>query len=266
MEDYIKGNKEAWEEAFDRRDPKWGEDIVCRIRTEEYPFFTPESLPFLKSYDLKGRCAAQFCCNNGRELLSLVKNKQARKGVGFDIAENQIAFANEKARELDLPCDFIAVNILDMDTSYDETFDFALLTIGALCWFKDLDALFAVISRTLKKGAKILIEDQHPFINMIDAPCDETFDPQHPKECKYSYFEKEWRNQAGMDYMVGHAYPSKTFTDYTHALSAILGGLCRNGFVITAMQEFDYNNLTDMFTHLNHQGFPLSMLIEGRKE
>ena len=40
---------------------------------------------------------------------------KAKKGIGFDIAENQVAFANEKAKELGLPCMFEAVNIYDED-------------------------------------------------------------------------------------------------------------------------------------------------------
>ena len=39
MENYIKGNKEAWEEAFDLRDASWGADIIERINTENYPFW-----------------------------------------------------------------------------------------------------------------------------------------------------------------------------------------------------------------------------------
>ena len=43
MENYIKGNKEAWEEAFDKRDASWGADIVERISNEDYPFFNEDT-------------------------------------------------------------------------------------------------------------------------------------------------------------------------------------------------------------------------------
>lgn len=118
MEDYIKENKAAWEEAFDKRDESWGADITERIRTEEYPFFNEETKRVLKELDTEGKVIGHFCCNNGRELLSLVKCGKALKGVGFDIAENQVAFANEKAKELGLPCEFVAANIYDIDDSY----------------------------------------------------------------------------------------------------------------------------------------------------
>lgn len=37
--DYIASNKAAWEEAFNKKDPLWGEDVVDRITKEEYPNF-----------------------------------------------------------------------------------------------------------------------------------------------------------------------------------------------------------------------------------
>ena len=87
--DYILTNKEAWEEAFDKRSEGWGEDIPDRIKSGIFPFFEKEMVDVLKRYDLKDKTVAQFCSNNGRELLSLVKNSRAKEGFGFDIAENQ---------------------------------------------------------------------------------------------------------------------------------------------------------------------------------
>ena len=90
MEKYIEGNKAAWEEAFENRAPSWGIDIADRIEKEEYPFFNEETKNVLKALDLEGTVIGQFCCNNGRELLSLVKNGRAKKGIGFDIAVDSL--------------------------------------------------------------------------------------------------------------------------------------------------------------------------------
>ena len=96
MEKYIEGNKAAWEEAFDNRDVSWGADIVERIQKEEYAFFNEDTKKVLQAIDTEGKKIGQFCCNNGRELLSLVKSGKASKGIGFDIAENQV-FRKSKA-------------------------------------------------------------------------------------------------------------------------------------------------------------------------
>lgn len=66
----------------------------------------------IEKIDFKGKIIAQFCCNNGRELLSLMQLK-SNYGVGFDIAENIIEQAKETARKANITnCDFVATNIL----------------------------------------------------------------------------------------------------------------------------------------------------------
>ena len=166
MDKYIEGNKAAWEEAFDNRDASWGADITERIKNEDYPFFYEETKEILKGLDTEDKTIGQFCCNNGRELLSLVKCGRAKKGIGFDIAENQVAFANEKAKELNLPCEFVAVNIYDIDDSYRNRFDVVIITIGALCWFDDLNRFFKVVAKCMKQGGVIVINEQHPCTNI----------------------------------------------------------------------------------------------------
>ena len=265
MEKYIEGNKAAWEEAFENRDASWGADITDRIQREEYPFFNEETKRILRNIDLKGATVGQFCCNNGRELLSLVKSGGARNGIGFDIAENQVAFANEKAKELNLPCIFEAVNVYDIDDRYKEQFDVVIITIGALCWFDDLDRFFAVAAKCMKPGAEIVINEQHPFTNMLAVDGEELYDPGHRMECHYSYFKHEWTGNEGMYYMTQKKYHSKTFTDYTHSMSEIISGMCGNGIMVTGLQEFDYD-ISGGFSQIDHRGFPLSMIIKGKKK
>ena len=263
MENYIQGNKEAWEEAFDRRDESWGADITERISTEEYAFFNEETRTVLEKLDVKGKSIGQFCCNNGRELLSFVKSGEAARGVGFDIAENQVAFANEKAKELGLPCEFVAANVYDIDDRFKECFDIVIITIGALCWFDDLDRFFAVVAKCMKPGAVIVINEQHPNTNMLATPGEEQFDPEHRLECHYSYFEHKWTGNEGIYYMTLKNYHSKTFTDFTHSMSEIITGMCNNGLVITGLKEFD-RDLSGGFKDLDNSGYPLSMIITGR--
>ncbi|MCR5327950.1 MAG: class I SAM-dependent methyltransferase [Saccharofermentans sp.] len=264
MEEYIEGNKAAWEEAFDNRDASWGADITDRIQKEEYPFFEKEMVDILRNFDIEGKTVGQFCCNNGRELLSLVKSGKAAKGIGFDIAENQVAFANEKAGELNLPCAFEAANVYDIDEKFNEQFDMVIITIGALCWFKDLDRFFEVVARCMKPGAVILLNEQHPCTNMLATDGDEGVDPEHRKDCLYSYFDHEWTGNGGIYYMTLKSYHSKTFTDFTHPMSEIITGMCYNGIVVTGLQEFDHD-ISGGFTSIDKSGYPLSMILQGRK-
>ena len=159
---------------------------------------------------------------------------------------------------------FEAVNIYDIDDRYREMFDVVIITIGALCWFDDLNRFFAVIAKCMKPGAVIVINEEHPCTHMLATPGEELYHPDHPTACVYSYFEHEWTGNEGMYYMTQKRYRSKTFTDYTHPMSEIISGMCGSGIVVTGLQEFDHD-ISGGFTALDHSGYPLSMIIRGQK-
>ena len=153
MDNYIKANKAAWEEAFDNRKYNWGENDYLKLKSEPFAFFDKDMLKKLKSMDFKGSTVAQFCCNNGRELLSLVLNGGVKQGIGFDIAENILGQAKQQAEKAGINnCEFVNCNILDISSEYQNKFDFILITLGAVCCFKDLNLLFEKIGKCLKLG------------------------------------------------------------------------------------------------------------------
>ena len=209
-------NKAAWEEAFDNRDPSWGSDIIVKIKNEEYPFLEKEMVEVIKKIGIANKSVVQFCSNNGRELISVVKNG-AEKGVGFDIAENQVKFANDVSSSLEIPCIFHAKNILDIGEEFYESFDIGIITIGALCWFRDLKSYFNIVSKCMKPNGILLINEQHPVANMLGAPGEYNYLENYPLNLCNSYFTKEWIENDGMYYMTKKTYKSKTFTNYTHS-------------------------------------------------
>ncbi len=261
---YIQGNKEAWEEAFEQRSPEWGVDVLPRLRDEPHPFLSPEVVNELKPLDWMGKTVGQFCCNNGRELLSLMK-LGAAEGIGFDLAENQVEFANRIARELHMNCTFVATDILQIPESYDDKFDFLLITIGALCWFQDLRPFFEKAAGCLKQGGIVLIHEQHPVTNMLALPGEENYDASSPGNLVNSYFHNTWIENDGMPYMTRKQYASKTFTSYTHSLSAIFTAALEAGLQIGKFQEFERNITGDEFGAVENKGIPLSYILKLRK-
>ncbi|MFZ5986772.1 MAG: class I SAM-dependent methyltransferase [Bacillota bacterium] len=258
--DYIASNKEAWEEAFDNRSEKWGEDIVYRLKNEEYPFIEKDLANELVNNDLKGKTVAQFCCNNGRELFSIMKFG-ASSGFGFDIAENMVAFANKTAKELEINCTFIATDILRIDEKYHDSFDYIFVTGGALIWFKDLSMFFRKVSLCLKKGGRLIINEMHPVTNMFATCEEECYDEKTPNKTCYSYFREEpWISNIGMSYITGKNYKSKTFYDHAHTFSHIMNSIRQNGMSFNKLTEFNYD-IVGMFAELNNTGIPLSYIL-----
>lgn len=262
-EDYVRRNKDAWEEAFERRSPEWGADIVQRIKTEKLPFIGRELAAELEEISLAGKSVGQFCCNNGRELLSIVA-QGAREGIGFDVAENQVRFANGMAAALNLPCTFVATDILEIDASYADRFDLVVITIGSLTWFKDLSLFFNKVARCTRKDGVVLVHEQHPVTDMLAIPGEPNYDEHQPGNFANSYFQNTWIENNGMPYITGKEYASKTFTSYTHPLSAILTAAIESGFQVCKFQEHD-RDLSGDFAAVEDKGIPLSYILKLRK-
>lgn len=264
--EYIKTNKAAWEEAFDNRFPNWGDDNHIRLKKGDFEFFDSDMKNEIKSINFRGKAVAQFCCNNGRELLSLVLDGCAEYGVGFDIAENILNQARETAEKANINnCEFINCNILEIPERYYDKFDFILFTIGAICWFEDLSILFAKVSKCLKSGGTLIINDGHPVINMLPLPGDENYTPDDFTRLVHSYFRKEpWINNNGMYYISGE-YKSKTFTDFSHTMSDVINGLSVNGIKTIRLNEYDYDIGMIGSEIYDKNGIPLSYILVGEK-
>jgi SAM-dependent methyltransferase len=146
--DYSKANKAAWEEAFAKHRAGYKEDPALRLRRGDRSFLETDVIVELEKIGLEGKEVAQICCNNGRELLTLL-TMGAAKGTGFDIAENFVGEARRLAREANLNAEFVATDIYDIEDKYSGQFDLVLITIGALCWFEDLGRFFEKVALVL---------------------------------------------------------------------------------------------------------------------
>lgn len=262
---YHDENKLAWEEAFENRKDGWGEDILDRIRNEHCPFLHSALAEELKEHDLNGKAVAQFCCNNGRELLSLYQ-LGAASGVGFDIAENMVGFANRMAQELNFNCSFVATDIKGIDEIYHGKFDYVFVTVGALTWFDNLTAFFGKAFACLNAGGTLVIHETHPVANMLALPGEDGYDQSCPNKLANSYFKLDpWIENNGMGYM---SDPSKqykeVFYSYSHTFAEILNEIIQNNMNIKKLKEYE-EDISGSFSELSNIGIPLSYLLVAQK-
>lgn len=266
MEEYYKGNKEAWEEALQNSNIDFGEKDSKRLKEEKFPFLHTDFITKLEEYDFRGKTIGQFCCNNGRELMSVVKNMEAKEGIGFDIAENIVSQANHNAEQADINCVFYDENILFIGSEFNERFDVVLIMIGTLCWFEDLKEFFAVAARCLKPGGVILIQEIHPATNMLAVKGEDVYDENKPMNISWSYFKEEpFVDNYGMSYIAGEQYESKTFVSFGYKMCDVINGLSSNGFRIDYCNEYNYD-VGGEFSVLDGKGYPLSFIMSANLE
>jgi SAM-dependent methyltransferase len=260
--DYVRANKAAWEEAFEAHQAGYRSDPVDRLRQGDL-FLEPELVTALREIDVTGKAVAQFCCNNGRELLSVMR-MGAEHGTGFDIAENFAEEGRRIAREAELAADFVATDILAVDDAYANRFDVMIITCGALTWFADLDPFFEKVALVLRDGAALVIHEKHPFTDMVALPREDGFEPDCPERVAYSYFREEpWIESGGADYIGGTSYESKPFTSFGHTFGSIINAMTRNGLTVESLHEYD-RDICSAWEHLEGRGIPLSYLMVAR--
>lgn len=265
MKDIAKTNKAAWEEAFDVRVTGFGNDHAGRLLREPFAFLQPIMVEALQAIPLNGANIGHFCCNNGRELMSAVRNTGAASGVGFDLAANILAQARQIAAETGIPCTFVEGDVCETAAGYVAQFDLLLVTIGALCWIEELDGFFRKAAACLKPGGRLMIYEIHPVSEMFALPEESCFDPNQPSKIVNNYFQREpFTDCLGMGYLAGRNYDSKPFVSFIRTMGDVVTGIAQSGLRVESLREFDHD-VGGNTEALEGKGIPLSYLLLARK-
>jgi SAM-dependent methyltransferase len=258
--EYVQANREAWNEAQAVHAKNRTCDIVTDIKEGRLHF----DLNLLGEYDLRDKVVGQFCCNNGRETLSM-SFLGAKECVGFDISDSFIDEARVMSEKLRFNCSFIQGDICGI-TSHREYFDLVIFTVGALPWLQDLNCVFSTVSGVLKPGGTVIVSDWHPFLGMFAMPGEDDFDPAHPYKIAYSYFRKDpVIEDNGMDYVGGTVYQSRKFYSFNHTLSDIITAMIRNGLRVTDLKESADNITSSPREMCEGKEFPQSFRLAAVK-
>ena len=273
-----KTEKKMIKELCEKNRAAWNEAMVYHQKARqkslhkgfENPNFTTfdrdcDAILFekLDEIDLTDKVVAQLPCNNGRELLSLVK-LGAKRGVGFDISDMAIAEANELKTVSNLNVDFYRINILDIDDTFNNAVDFVYISEGSLQWFSSLNDYFKIVSKLLKPNGTILIYEIHPFAYFFEPTNDLNQEPTF--DDVISYFDKRpYSYKNGLDYVGQTAYPAKECCWYMHKISDIINAIIRNGLEIEKMDEYNME-MANNERIKNREKFPLSYIISCIKK
>ena len=257
---YTESNREAWNEVMPlhRRaaSAKWDEffarpGAVC---------FDDVELEPLRHVGVEGKAVVHLCCNNGVELLSL-RNMGAGECVGFDISDEAIEEARERAARFRIDCRFVRSDVYDIDDSYSGRFDLVYISAGCLGWMPDLGRFLAKAAALLRTGGRIFIREIHPVSEMLPFDGDDAPDVLR---IVGPYFKKEpYVEKGGLDY-IGRAEYEGGATQYwfVHTISDIVTGLIGSGLAIELFRE-DATDVSAGHARVEaaNAGVPLSYIL-----
>ena len=241
IKNYAEKNREAWNEAAGVHRKSRKIDYKEAFKDKRFSALDDLLTSLLQNMPLQGKRVAQLCCNNGRELLSIV-NTMGAAGIGFDISDEFITEAKIIAQSAKLDCRFVRTDITQFTNGYNSQFDLVLLTAGALTWFHDLGKLFRVASRLLKSEGYLLIYEIHPFTNLIAWKGEPEYEALNPYKIVYKYFRNTpWIDNEGADYIGKTTYKSKTFISFAHKISDIITAISSNNIIIKEFKEYPHD-------------------------
>jgi SAM-dependent methyltransferase len=260
----IEQNRAIWNQALRYHQQARNHSLQKGFASPAFTTFDRDCdailLDKLLSLNLSGAMVAQLPCNNGRELLSLIR-LGAKSGVGFDLSDVAIEEARQLAEIARADATFERINILEISAEYNDTFDFIYISEGSLQWFPDLNDYFAVVSRLLKPSGKILLFEIHPIAYMFDYD----FDKQN-YDSLVSYFDKRPHSYPnGLDYVGGKKYESSECFSFLHKISDIINAILQSGITIQSFEEYNLE-MENNESALDMDKFPLSYLIVGEKK
>ena len=138
LKKYTESNREAWNEAMPRHQAAAKDKWDMAFRQPKYVCLDQGEIGSLQQMGIQDKDVVHLCCNNGIELLSL-KNLGARTCVGFDISEEAVKEASERAARCRIDCRFVRSDVYDITAEYGERFDIVYISAGCLGWLPDLE-------------------------------------------------------------------------------------------------------------------------------
>jgi SAM-dependent methyltransferase len=234
---YITGNREAWNVASHYHQKAMGETWMEGFKKSGYTTFDAIDFAIYGKIPFEGKSVVQAPCNNGREILSFI-NMGAVKGVGFDVSDENIAFAEKLKAVSGIEAEFVRCNVYEIPESYNDHFDIGIISVGSVSWMPDLTGYFDVYRRLLSQNGILFIYEMHPVTMVFPY----TFNKMQELRFEENYFTKKpIVTTDSLDYYGNEEYESPPQYIFQHTMADIIQALIRLGFKIEEFEEYPHD-------------------------
>jgi len=255
----IDANRASWEETSRLHEASQMPRLLEAFRDPAFSTLDAVEREIYSSIGVEGKRALQVCCNNGRELLSVLR-LGAAAGVGVDLAEGNLEQGRRLARAAGLHerVTFVQGNALELSDELGR-FDLVFLTVGALGWLPRLQPLFDGVARLLTDGGHLFLYEMHPMLDVFEADTGTTF--------RRDYFAREpLAEEGGPDYFEPDKRVEAASYWFHHTLGDVIGGCVAAGLTVERFEEYahDVSMVYRTFQDLPLRP-PLSYALVARK-
>lgn len=227
MEDYLKVNKEAWDERAEKHYDSEFYDTRSFIEGRN----SLPSIDIKMLGDIRGKSVLHLQCHFGQDSISL--SRMGAYVTGVDFSETAI----DKARNLTEQCGtdtkFICSDVYSVKDKLEDSFDITYTSYGTIGWLPDIRRWAEIVSSCTKKGGKFVFVEFHPIIWMFDDTL---------SYIQYSYFKSEpiveTLSGSYADKDKGSSYKS---ISWNHGMSEVIQALLDNGFQLDILEEHPYS-------------------------
>lgn len=234
--EFTSANRVAWNEsATEHRNARF--TMLCeKFAAPDYLYLGDLEVALFRQLEVQGKSVVQLACNNGRETIS-IKRLGASRAVGFDISQAFIEQGHELAAIAGIECELVASDVYEIPQSYNDQFDIAFISVGALMLMPDLKPFMAVARRLLKTGGKIFLYERHPMLDMFDWN-----DKNDPPAITSSYFRTEpHKFEEVCNYWTKETYKCAPMYTFHHKLSDVFNALIKNDFIMEHFEEYEHD-------------------------
>jgi SAM-dependent methyltransferase len=256
----IDANRAAWEEHARLHETSQMPRLLEGFRDPAFTTLDEVERGLYASIGVAGKRVLQVCCNNGRELLSVVR-LGAAGGVGVDLAEGNLAQGRRLAETAGLSdrVRFVQGDALDLPDGLGR-FQLAFITVGALGWLPRLQPLFDGIADRLDEGGRLFLYEMHPILDLFEA--------ETGTELRHDYFSREpVAEESGPDYYEPDKVVDAPSYWFHHTLADVIGGCLDAGLTLEHFQEYPHD-ISMVYRAFEDppQRLPLSYTLVARQD
>ena len=239
MDDYLKANRENWNERtpiharsefYDVEGFKAGRSTLTSIELEEVG-------------DVAGRSLLHLQCHFGLDTMSWAR--LGARVTGVDFSDEAVELARSLSRETGIEADFVLSSIYELPGVLEEKYDVVFTSYGVLNWLPDLTQWAQVIARFLKPGGTFYIVEFHPFADVFYDESDAVDLRVHSP-----YFQLGRPTRYEPDGSGSYAGPDTPLTtttyEWQHTMGDIVNSLISAGLRIEFLHEFPYSVLQQL--------------------